>query len=162
MKMRGGAERCPEVVQNKTFGEGPKSPRAALQRSEVKFRQKMEFFGWETYWETLSEKQNFTKSRLRERENKTKSDVIYGKHTFSLRNMHRLFGRGRDKKVSARPPVVKIWWETLHEKQIFAICRCKRWAPKSADLIGKPHTPSDFWVFVLLSRGGLIFRKYMF
>ena len=44
-----GAERCPQVVQNKAFGEGPKSPRAALQRSEVKFRQKMEFFGWETY-----------------------------------------------------------------------------------------------------------------
>ena len=44
-----GGERCPEVVQNKAFGEGPKSLRAALQRSEVKFRQKMEFFGWETY-----------------------------------------------------------------------------------------------------------------
>ena len=43
MKMRWGAERCPQVVQNKAFGEGPKSPRAALQRSEVKFRQKMEF-----------------------------------------------------------------------------------------------------------------------
>ena len=70
MKMRGGSKRCPQVVQNKAFGEGPKSPRAARQRSEVKFRQKIEFFSWNTYWESLREKQNFTKSRLREQDEK--------------------------------------------------------------------------------------------